>query len=258
MSVKQVTLITGAADGIGWATAQIFAARGHAVVLADIQADKAVARAAELGAGHLGFGADICDATQVAALFAAIDGRFGRCDVLINNAGVGDSPVPTIEQSPDHFRRVLDINLTGAFLMGQAAARRMIAARRGGAIVNFSSIAGIEGLPLRNAYGAAKAGLIALTRNLACEWARAGIRVNAVAPGYVETPLVQDLARRGLFDLAAVKARCPMGRLIAPEEIAEAVWFLASPAASAITGTTLSVDAGWAAYGAAGPASADP
>lgn len=255
MTDHPVTLVTGGADGIGWATAQLFAARGHTVVIADIQADKAIARAEELGPEHMGLAADIRDEAQVAEVFAALDARYGRCDGLINNAGVGDSPVPSIEQTADHFRRVLDINLTGSFLMSQAAARRMIRSGRGGAIVNFSSIAGLGGLPLRNAYGAAKAGLIALTRNLACEWAGAGIRVNAIAPGYVETPLVLDLAARGLFDLDTVKARCPMGRLITPDEIAEAVWFLASPAASAITGTTLSVDAGWTAYGAAGAAS---
>ncbi|MGR3376019.1 SDR family NAD(P)-dependent oxidoreductase [Salipiger abyssi] len=255
MTRRPVTIVTGAAEGIGWATARLFAARGHAVVIADIQADKARARAGELGPEHLGLAADIRDEAQVAALFETLDTRYGRCDGLINNAGVGDSPVPTVEQTAEHFRRVLDINLTGAFVMSQAAARRMQRDGRGGAIVNFSSIAGLAGLPLRNAYGAAKAGLIALTRNLACEWAGAGIRVNAVAPGYVDTPLVRDLAARGLFDLAAVKARCPMGRLITPEEIAEAVWFLASPAASAITGTTLAVDAGWTAYGAAGAAS---
>lgn len=249
-----VVLITGAADGIGWASARLFAARGCAVVIADIAGEKAAERAATLGPQHMGHAADIRDEAQIETLFAAMDARYGRCDALVNNAGVGDSPVPTIEQSAAHFRRVLDINLTGAFLASQAAARRMIGSGRGGAIVNFSSIAGIEGLPLRNAYGAAKAGLIALTRNLACEWAAAGIRVNAVAPGYVETPLVLDLAARGLFDLQSVQARCPMGRLLRPEEIAEAVWFLASPAASAITGTTLAVDGGWSAYGAAGPA----
>ena len=138
--------------------------------------------------------------------------------------------------------------------MSRHIAAAMIATGRGGAIVNFASIAAFAGLPRRNAYGAAKAGIVAMTRNMACEWAAAGIRVTAVAPGYVETDLVRNLVAQGLLDPDLIRRRTPMGRMIAPEEIAEAVWFLASPAASAITGTVLSVDAGWSAFGAAGDA----
>ncbi|MFA5538279.1 MAG: SDR family oxidoreductase, partial [Gemmobacter sp.] len=115
-----------------------------------------------------------------------------------------------------------------------------------------SSIAGVGGLPRRNAYGAAKAGIIAMTRAQACEWGPSGVRVNAVVPGYVETDLLSELAEAGKVDLDAIRRRIPLGRLIRPDDIAEAIWFLASPAARQITGTALTVDGGWTAFGGAG------
>jgi NAD(P)-dependent dehydrogenase (short-subunit alcohol dehydrogenase family) len=245
---EPVTIITGGAEGIGWATAQHFAAQGHRVVIADLAG--AGARARELGPGHAGQPLDVTDETAVRAFFAGLE----RVDVLVNNAGIGDSHLPTLDQDIDHFRKVLDVHLAGAFLMAREAGRRMVA-QGGGAIVNLSSIAGVVGLPRRNAYGAAKAGVAMMTRALACEWAGSGVRVNAVAPGYAGTALVRKLVNDGRIDLAAIERRVPMGRLIDPGEIAEAIWFLASPAASAITGVTLSVDGGWAAFGDFGDAS---
>ena len=241
-------LVTGGAEGIGWATARLFAARGDRVVIADLA--NARARAAELGAPHRGETLDVTDEAAVRALFA----RIGPVDVLVNNAGIGGNHVPTVEQDLDQFRRVLDVHLSGAFLMAREAAKGMLA-KGAGAIINLSSIAGVVGLPRRNAYGAAKAGVSMLTRSLACEWASDGVRVNAVAPGYVGTALVRRLAEAGQVDLEAIERRSPLGRLLEPEEIAEAIWFLASPAASAITGVTLSVDGGWAAFGDFGDAS---
>jgi NAD(P)-dependent dehydrogenase (short-subunit alcohol dehydrogenase family) len=128
-------------------------------------------------------------------------------------------------------------------------------AQGGGAILNLASIAGLTGLPKRNAYGAAKAGIIAMTRNMACEWARYGIRVNALAPGFVSTALVQKLEAAGRIDRARLERRIPMGRLAEPAEIAETAWFLCSPAATYVTGSVLSVDGGWHAFGDAGDAS---
>ncbi|WP_238363998.1 SDR family oxidoreductase [Mesobacterium pallidum] len=245
---ERVVIITGGAAGIGWATAQRFAADGCRVVIADLTgADEAAAR---LGAGHTGVTLDITDAAAVEAMVAGLD----RIDVLVNNAGIGDSHLPSLEQDIAQFRKVLDIHVTGAFLVARACARRMIDAG-GGAIVNLSSIAGVTGLPRRNAYGAAKAGIAMMTRSLACEWAGVGVRVNAVAPGYARTALVEKLVSEGRIDLDAIQRRVPQGRLIDPSEIAEAIWFLASPAASAITGVTLSVDGGWAAFGDFGDAS---
>ena len=122
--------------------------------------------------------------------------------------------------------------------------------RRSGAIVNLASIAGLAGIPARNAYGAAKAGIVAMTRSLACEWARSGLRVNAVAPGYVRTALVDKLVREGALDVAAIEARTPLGRLAEPAEIADVIAFLLSSRASYVTGTCVEADGGWLALGA--------
>lgn len=245
---EPVALVTGGASGIGRATAALFAARGHRVAIADLSG--AEDAAGEIGRGHIGLGLDVTDEGAVEEALARLD----RIDVLVNNAGIGDTHLPSVDQDIDQFRKVVDVHLAGAFLMARASARRMIGAG-GGAIVNLSSIAGVTGLPRRNAYGAAKAGVSMMTRSLACEWAGSGVRVNAVAPGYARTALVEKLVEDGRIDIAAIKRRVPQGRLIDPGEIAEAIWFLASPAASAITGVTLSVDGGWAAFGDFGDAS---
>jgi NAD(P)-dependent dehydrogenase (short-subunit alcohol dehydrogenase family) len=254
-------IVTGAADGIGWATAQQLAAEGWSVALLDLQGDAAVARAAELGAQHLGLACDVSDETSVQTAVAAVAARLGRIDALVNNAGIGDQTGPTTEQNVAAFDRVLAVHLRGTFLMSQAVGKLMLQAasvpgQGRGAIVNLGSIASTIGLPSRNAYSAAKAGVLGMTRALASEWARAGIRVNAVAPGYVRTALVADLARKGAIDAKGIAHRTPMGRMAEPAEIAKAIVFLAGPGASYITGAVLPVDGGWTAFGA--PESALP
>jgi NAD(P)-dependent dehydrogenase (short-subunit alcohol dehydrogenase family) len=248
---RRVAIVTGGANGIGWATAQRFAQEGCRVAVADLDAAHARERARELGEQHIGIGVDVAVEADVRALFDACVERFGRLDVLVNNAGNSDQPHPTMQQNVDAFDRLIGIHLRGTFLACREAARVMLV-QRSGAIVNLGSIAGLAGIPARNAYGAAKAGIVAMTRSLACEWARDGIRVNAVAPGYVATELVETLKRNGQMNLQSIERRTPMGRLARPDEIARAISFLASDAASYITGTTLSVDGGWHAYGAAG------
>ncbi|MFZ2101993.1 MAG: SDR family oxidoreductase [Oricola sp.] len=249
-----VALVTGSARGIGLATAKLFTAKGYRVVIADLDAD-AAADAVNFNAGETSLQIDVTSAEDARDAIATTLDWMGRLDVLVNNAGIGDNHLPTLEQELGHFRKVLDVHLTGTFLLSQAAVPAMCDGG-GGAIVNLSSIAGISGLPRRNAYGAAKAGIAQMTKSMACEWAGLGIRVNAVAPGYTATELVRKLEADGRIDRARIARRIPMGRLAEPEEIAEAIVFLASPAARYITGSVLSVDGGWTAFGDFGDASA--
>ncbi|MBM2766491.1 glucose 1-dehydrogenase [Burkholderia anthina] len=246
----RVAIVTGGADGIGWACAKRFAEDGYRVAIADLNGERAARRAAELGSRHIGMGGDVANENEMVALMRTVVGRFERIDVLVNNAGIGEQNAPTLEQSSMAFDRLLSVHVRGTFLASREAARVMLA-QRAGAIVNLCSIAGQGGIPTRNAYGAAKAAIASLTRSMACEWARQGVRVNAVAPGYVATELVDTLARNGQLNRAAIERRTPLGRLAEPDEIARAIAFLASDAASYITGTVLNVDGGWLAYGAA-------
>lgn len=252
---RPVVAITGAADGIGWATAQLFAARDWRVALLDMDARKVAERASELGPQHRGVACNVTHEVQVSSAMSQVVAQLGRLDALVNNAGIGDQTAPTLQQTAEAFDRVLSVHLRGAFLMTQAALTHMQtqesdAQGNRGAIVNIGSIASTGGIPGRNAYCAAKAGILGMTRALATEWARKGIRVNAVAPGYVATALVADLAQKGAINASAIARRTPLGRMAEPSEIAETIFFLASPAASYITGATLAVDGGWSVLGA--------
>ena len=253
--IDPVAIVTGAADGIGWATAQRLAAEGYRVALLDLRAEAALARAAELGPRHLGLACDVTAEVSVEAAVLAVLASFGRIDALVNNAGIGDQTGPTVEQNTAAFDRVLAVHLRGTFLMSQSVAKVMLQTepvrpQGRGAIVNLGSIASTIGLPSRNAYSAAKAGVLGMTRAMASEWARVGIRVNAVAPGYVRTALIDELERQGAINAKGIAHRTPLGRMAEPAEIAEVIAFLASPKASYITGAVLPVDGGWTAFGA--------
>jgi NAD(P)-dependent dehydrogenase (short-subunit alcohol dehydrogenase family) len=247
----RVVVVTGAAGGIGRALVERLAADGDRVAAVDLPGTDVVPFVEALGPQHAGLACDVSNEAEILALFEAIDARFGGIDVLVNNAAMGPTMAPTVETGLDAFRKAIGVNLIGPFVLAREAARRM---KPGGAIVNTASLAGVLGNPRRNAYAASKAGLISLTKSLACEWAARGIRVNAVAPGYVRTPMVAELERLGKADLAAVRRRIPIGRMARPDEIAAALRFLASDRARYATGSVLAVDGGWASFNQPGEA----
>ena len=238
----KVALVTGASSGLGVACAQALAEAGADVVLGARREDKLADTGRLVEAAGRRFVAvqtDVTDPDQCAAMVAAGVEQLGGVHVLVNNAGFGWAK-PATRETPEEFRKVLDVNLHGQYWMSQAFAR---AAKDGGAIVNISSVLGIRpGALPQAAYAASKAGLIGLTRDLAAQWTgRKGIRVNAVAPGYFPTEMTDQMDPR---ESELVTMITPAGRLGDPVEVACAVVFLASEAASYITGITLPVDGG--------------
>lgn len=237
-------VVTGGASGIGLSTAHLLVEAGARVAVLDRDGAAAEKAAAGLGAAAEAAAVDVADASAVDAAFARLAERHGRIDILINNAGMAIRR-PSLELSVEDWDRVVAVNMTGAFLCARAAARAM---GQGGAIVNTSSIMGFSGGGLypNISYQTTKGALVNMTRALAVEWAPLGIRVNAVAPTWTRTPLIGALEEQP--DLVArMKAMTPMGRLAEPEEVATAILFLASPAASMVTGHTLAVDGGFLA-----------
>lgn len=232
-------LITGCSSGFGLETARLFLERGWNVVATmrtprtDILPTSERLKVLPL---------DVTDARSIAACIEAA----GPIDVLVNNAGVSANK-PTLEVTVDEWRRAVDINLTGVFLCAQAAGRRMVPAGAG-AIINLASMYGVVAAPDRAAYCATKGAVVLLTETLAVEWGPMGVRVNALAPGYVETDLVRDLAARGRLDPERLKQRTPLRRLAQPAEMADLAVFLASRQAGYVNGHTLVADGGWSRY----------
>ena len=245
--ITKVALVTGAARGIGLASALWFLDHGYAVALLDIDAVTLRAVVAELAPAErvLALPADVRDPQQVAQALAAVQARFGRLDALVNNAGIAVFK-PLQDTAFDEWRDVMATNLDGPFLCTQAAVPLMLRGG-GGAVVNIASISGLRASTLRVAYGTSKAALIHLTKQQAAELGDLGIRVNAIAPGPVDTAMAK------LVHSAAIRRdyhdSIPLGRYGTPEEIAAGIGFLCSDAASYINGQTLAVDGGFDAVG---------
>lgn len=246
----QRAFITGGSDGLGYAMAERFARAGAKLFLFDIDGPGLAKAAETLG----GTGAEVGSATgdvsltaDVEAAFAAMDDAWGGVDILVNNAGIS-VPCPTLELTDEAWDRMVAVNMRGVFLCARAAGRRMVS-RKSGAILNITSIYGIVAAPARLPYVATKHAVSGMTKCLADEWARDGVRVNAIGPGYTETRMTRINREAGLFDAAQIENRTPLGRLGRPEDIAEMALFLCSPAAAYVTGQVIAVDGGWTAYG---------
>ncbi|MDO9504273.1 SDR family NAD(P)-dependent oxidoreductase [Hydrogenophaga sp.] len=246
-----VAVVTGAASGIGEACARALAAAGHQVVLADRRFEDAQRVAVDIGGRAIAV--DVAEEASVAAAAQAVMDAFGRVDILVNSAGVLQRTLPPGQLTMKEWDFVVRVDLRGTYLCCAEFGQRM-AAGGGGAIVNIASVAGMRSGPL-HAYGPAKAGVISLSECLAAEWGPSGVRVNTVSPGFTATPALSKGLDTHTLEEEHLKAATVLNRLVRADEIAAAVVFLASPAASAITGINLPVDCGylvatpWASYG---------
>ena len=252
MSKARIVVITGAAGGVGRSMMTEIAGRGDRVIGVDVADSGLEDAVAGLGGDHVALACDLSDEANIIDLYRRIDAISDRVDVLLNNAAVGPTMQPTLETGMEGFHKAIRTNLYGPFVMAREAAKRM--PETGGAIVNTASLAGVLGNPGRNAYAASKAALISMTKSLACEWASRKIRVTAIAPGYIRTPMVAALERDGKADLSLVRQRIPLGRLGRSDEIASVAGFLASDAARYVTGSVIVVDGGWMSFNQPGTA----
>ena len=241
-------VVTGSTRGIGLGIARAFVREGARLVIHSRSAADCARVAKELGGAAVPISADLARSDEVRRLaLEALAALGDRVDILVNNAGQ-PRVAPSVELPEADYRYTLDLDLNAYFVLAQALGRGMLA-RKSGAIINVGSMNGTMPFPERLAYCVSKAGVNMLTKVLAIEWAAQGVRVNCLAPGYVETEFIGGLRDKGLLDFEALARRTPMGRLGTPAEIAEAAVFLASDAASFVTGEVFTVDGGWSAYG---------
>lgn len=246
-NLVKTVIITGAAQGIGAATAMLLAERGHRIISVDLQADAVASRAAELNDSHpveephVSYGLNVTDEGAVDEFFTFVSGHTDRLHGLVNGAG------NLIRQEAAAYELVawesqLSTHLTGSFLLAKGAFSLLEVG--GGSVVNLASTGSTFGLPGRVAYSTAKTGMLGLTRTLAVEWGSHGVRVNAVAPGYVDTDMVQSGLNSGALDREKLLPRTPLGRLARPEEVASVIAFLLSTDAAFVHGATVRVDGG--------------
>ncbi len=243
----RVALVTGAGSGIGAATAELFAALGARVVASDIDPTSGAATVERLtGAGHDAVfqAADVTDEQALAALVATAVERYGRLDCAANCAGVGAGEAMTHEYSDERWDRVVATNLRGTWLAMRREIEAMLAQGGGGAIVNVASTLGLRGSLVASPYSASKHGVLGLTRTAAIEYAQAGIRVNAVCPGAIDTPMMDETFERFPGFRESLVGFVPMGRMGRPDEVAGAIAWLCSDAASFITGESLAIEGG--------------
>ena len=245
----QVALVTGAASGMGLATAQAFAGAGAAVVLVDVNEEALETATRDLtdaGQQALGVLCDVSDEAKVSAMVARTVETFGRLDMAFNNAGVMIPPSDAADEAFEFFERVNAVNLRGVWACMKYELRQM-RAQGNGAIVNCSSLGGLVGVPGRASYHATKHGVIGLTACAALEYASRGVRINAICPGTIDTPMVSTMVEDGELNLEDAIAHAPIGRLGRADEIASAVLWLCSPGASFVHGVALPVDGGYVA-----------
>ena len=247
----QVAVVTGGGMGIGEAIAKAFAREGADIVIGDINlemAQKVIQDIEAMGRKGRAVRVDVSSPGDVDRLAEETLKAFGKVDILVNNAGITQLPLSIFDLDIDTWQRVTDIDYKGTYLCSRRIGKEMVG-QKSGSVVNISSIIGLASAPLI-AYGPAKSAVIMLTKTLACEWGRFNVRVNAIAPGYTLTPMLKGAIERGERDPQLLEKRTPMGKLVEPEDIANAALFLASAKARYITGIVLPVDGGFVADGA--------
>lgn len=243
-------LVTGAASGIGQGAAAAFERFGARVFVSDLDPAALALAWPQLPANRRA-ALNVVDESECSACVGQVIDVLGGIDGVFNSAGIADPVLPALIIDIDDWQRTVDVHLRGSFCVARAAGRAMIE-NKSGSIVLISSVNGVNGIPRRHAYGPAKAAIVQLARTLTCEWASSNVRVNSIAPTYINTPMIERLSREGKVDIDRLERRTPMGRIGTVEDVAHAASYLLSDLSRYVTGVNLPVDGGWLAYGGAG------